>query len=63
MSTRSDDWKTSGRRSGNHRSRLAPQDDRESAAFQTVPPGDYTIIVRGKGETTGIGLVEIYNVK
>lgn len=41
---------------------LAPSDDRESAILATLPPGNYTAIVRGKGGTTGVGLVEIYNL-
>ena len=42
---------------------LAPEDPRESALFQTVNPGNYTAVVRGKAETTGVGLVEVYNVE
>jgi hypothetical protein len=42
---------------------LAPTDDRESALFAALPPGAYTAIVAGKGSTTGIGLVEAFNVQ
>ena len=42
---------------------LTPEDPRESALFHTINPGNYTAIVRGKGETTGVGLVEVYNVQ
>ncbi len=28
-----------------------------------IPAGNYTAIVRGKGDTTGVGLVEVYNVQ
>ena len=59
----SDDWRTSGDEAEVTARNLAPADDRESAAFHTVAPGNYTVVVRGKGETTGVGLVEIYNVK
>ena len=59
----SDDWKVSADQAEVTARGLAPQDDRESAAFETVAPGNYTVIVRGKAETTGVGLVEIYNVK
>ena len=59
----SDDWKTSGDQAEVIARGLAPQDDRESAAFHLVPPGSYTAIVRGKDDTTGVGLVEIYNVQ
>jgi hypothetical protein len=42
---------------------LAPSDPRESALFHTVSPANYTAIVRGKNNTTGVGLVEVYNVE
>ena len=42
---------------------LQPGDIRESALVQTVAPGNYTAIVRGAGGTTGVGLVEVYNVQ
>jgi hypothetical protein len=41
---------------------LAPTNDRESAVAITLPPGAYTAVVAGKNNTTGIGLVEIYNL-
>ena len=41
---------------------LAPTDARESAMVATLPDGNYTAIVRGKGNTTGLSLVEVYNV-
>jgi plastocyanin len=41
---------------------LQPGDDRESALLQALGPGDYTAIVRGVGGTTGVALVEVYNV-
>lgn len=39
---------------------LQPKDSRESATYQTLPPGAYTVIVRGVNNTTGVGLVEVY---
>ena len=42
---------------------LAPIDDRESALTGTIPPGNYSAVVRGKNDTTGVGLVEVYNVQ
>ncbi len=42
---------------------LAPSDDRESAIEATLSPGAYTAIVRGAGDTTGVGLVEAYNIR
>lgn len=42
---------------------LTPTDDRESALFQSLPPGAYTAIVSGMNGTVGVGLVEAYNVQ
>jgi uncharacterized delta-60 repeat protein len=42
---------------------LAPTNDRESALFASLSPGAYTAIVAGKGSTTGVGLVEAYNIQ
>ena len=39
---------------------LAPGDPREAATIVTLQPGNYTVIVRGKNNTTGIALVEGY---
>jgi hypothetical protein len=39
----------------------APTDPRESAIIATLPPGNYTGIVRGKNNTTGVALVEVYD--
>ena len=39
---------------------LQPGDSREAAIVATIPPGQYTAQVRGKPETTGIGVVEVY---
>ena len=41
---------------------IPPQDDLESAIVATLDPGAYTMIVRGKGGTSGIGLVEGYDL-
>jgi hypothetical protein len=42
-------------------STLAPNNDAESALSVELPPGAYTAIVSGVGETTGVALVEIYD--
>jgi len=41
---------------------LAPSEDLEAAILATLPPGSYTAIAAGLNGTTGIGLVEIYNL-
>jgi hypothetical protein len=42
---------------------IPPSNDLESALVRTVAPGNYTAVVRGKDSTTGIGLIEIYNLQ
>jgi len=42
---------------------LAPEDPHESGIQFTAPTGAYTAIVAGKNATTGVALVEVYNVK
>jgi Alpha-galactosidase, CBM13 domain len=39
-----------------------PADARESAIIATLPPGNYTAIVRGVNNTTGVALVEVYDL-
>ena len=56
-----DDWKDS-QRAEIEATGLAPNHDAESALLEAVAPGAYTAIVRGNGRTTGVGLVEVYNV-
>ena len=41
---------------------LAPTDGRESGIYMTLATGNYTAIVAGINGTTGVGLVEVYNV-
>ena len=41
---------------------IAPKDSRESAVVETLTPAAYTAIVRGAGGSTGIGIVEIYDL-
>jgi hypothetical protein len=39
----------------------APPNDLEAAILRTLSPGQYTVILRGKNNTTGVGLVEAYD--
>ena len=41
---------------------IAPTDDRESAFLITLGPGSWTVIMRGANNTTGIGVVEVYDL-
>jgi YVTN family beta-propeller protein len=44
------------------RSGYAPRDGRESAIIAELSAGNYTAIVRGVNNTTGVGLVEVYDL-
>jgi hypothetical protein len=39
---------------------LQPTNDLEAAFVTNLPPGLYSALVRGKPETTGTGVVEVY---
>ena len=41
---------------------LAPDDPNESAIFANLAAGAYTAVVQGTGSSTGVGLVEVYNI-
>ena len=55
-----DDWQSASN-SGQIPANLQPHDVRESAILMTLQPGQYTAIVSGKGGTTGVALVEVYD--
>jgi hypothetical protein len=41
---------------------IPPSNDLESAIDATLPPGSYTAIVRGRNNTSGVALVEVYDL-
>ena len=41
---------------------IQPNDDREAAIVRVLEPGNYTAVVRGKEDTTGVALVEVYDL-
>ena len=61
-----DNWKTrpdgSSQQAEIEATTIPPTDDSESALLETLPPGNYTAIVRGKDSLIGVGLVEVYNL-
>ncbi len=57
-----DDWQASAQVSEIRASGLAPTNPLESAIVATLQPGNYTAIVRGANNTTGIALVEGYEL-
>ena len=42
---------------------VQPTDDREAAIMRTLEPGNYTAVLGGKDDTTGVGLLEVYNLR
>jgi len=59
--TSNDDWINSPQRSQFEGTVFQPTDNRESVILATLQPGNYTAILSGVGQTTGIGLVEVYD--
>ncbi|MFN2475888.1 MAG: DUF1800 family protein [Chthoniobacterales bacterium] len=56
-----DSWRSS-QQTEIEASTLALSDDREAALIATLPQGNYTAVVRGAGNTTGIALLEMYDL-
>lgn len=56
-----DDWKSE--QAATEATGIPPTDDHESALVRNLPAGSYTALVRGKNNSTGIGLVEAYNLQ
>lgn len=42
---------------------IPPSDPAESAILSMLPAGNYTAVVRGKNNNTGVGLVEVYSLQ
>ena len=57
-----DDWGTAANAAQLQASGFAPADPHEPAIMATLPPGAYTAVVTGAGETSGMGVVAVYEV-
>lgn len=55
-----DDWKTD--QQNVEATGLQPTDDRESAIVTTLDPGAYTVVMRGKNNSSGIGVVDMFDI-
>jgi hypothetical protein len=55
-------WRDATNRQEIINSTIAPGNDLESAVLRSFNPGAYTAIVRGVNDTTGVGLVEAYDL-
>jgi hypothetical protein len=62
-----DNWKTrpdgSSQQAEIEATKIQPANDLESALVQSLAPGQYTAIVRGQNNTTGVGLVEFFDLR
>jgi len=57
-----DNWKDT-QKSEIEATTIPPTNDKEAAMVQTLNAGSYTAIVTGKNDTTGVALVEAYNLQ
>jgi hypothetical protein len=56
-----DNWKDSPSQIQIVSAGLSPKDNREACIVATLDPGAYTAVLRGKNQTTGNALVELYD--
>jgi hypothetical protein len=56
-----DDWETTQKQALID-SHLAPADPKEAAILTDLQPGNYTAVISGVNNGTGLGVVEVYNV-
>jgi len=56
-----DNWKDD-QRSQIEGTPFQPGDDREAVIIATLPPAAYTATLTGKNQTTGVGLLEVYDL-
>src|SRR5438309_47694 len=56
----SDNWVDNPNKQAIIDSTIPPTNNLESAIVRTLAPANYTAIVRGAGNTTGIAVVEVY---
>jgi hypothetical protein len=61
-----DDWGTNANQQEIIDSGIAPSSPKESVILKRLPSDDigvaYTVILRGAGDTTGVGLLEVYDL-
>src|SRR5207237_4475057 len=57
-----DNWTTAANKQAIIDSGFAPPDALEPAILRTLAPGSYTVVVRDKNATTGVALMEAYDL-
>jgi hypothetical protein len=60
--TANNDWQDSPEAAQIQATTIAPKSPKESAILRTLAPGAYTALLRGVNNSTGLGLVEVYNL-
>jgi hypothetical protein len=55
-----DDWKSN--QADVQATGIAPTDDRESALVAELVPSNYTVVLRGKNNLTGVAVIEVYRL-
>jgi hypothetical protein len=56
-----DDWQANTNAAAIQATGVAPTNAKEAALLLTLQPGAYTAVVSGAGNTTGIGIVEVFS--
>jgi hypothetical protein len=56
------DWQDSHQKDAIEATTIPPDDPHEAAILHDLHPGDYTAIVRGRNNTTGVALIEAYQL-
>jgi hypothetical protein len=57
-----DDWQDGGQTNQITATGVAPTSPLESAIVATLSPGSYTAVVQGFNATTGVGMIEVYDL-
>jgi len=60
--TINDNWRST-QETEIQQSGAAPTDNRESAIIATLPPGNHTAVIKGASGSTGIGVVEVFDLQ
>jgi hypothetical protein len=55
-----DDWKSD--QANVEATGIQPTNDKEAAIVRTLNPGTYTVVMRGKNNGSGVGVVEMYDI-
>ncbi len=58
-----DDWRSGSQAAEITGTGVPPRHSLESAAIALLAPGSYTAVVRGVNDTTGVGLIEVFDLE